>query len=275
MKQMSSEARKVLELARLEDGPDASAASRVERSLAKRIALGGAVMGGSVLAKSAAASGLWATLGKSAVAAGAAAGIALAGWEAAHSDSPSEAQEPPSRPASVERHRARVAMPPPLAPRVEPEREASPTDEAPRPQPEPKSETMPVAMPAAEPKTRTMTSTPEQGPSPQPLWQEEGPPSDAPVTSKPEPDQLALETRELREAQQALRNGDAGRALGLLEAQERRYAAGVLTQERQAARVLALCQSGQVQRARDEAKRFERQFPQSALRGKVKNACSE
>jgi outer membrane protein assembly factor BamD (BamD/ComL family) len=86
-------------------------------------------------------------------------------------------------------------------------------------------------------------------------------------------DRLAIEAQELRAAQQALRAGDNDRALALLEQQDAHHPSGALAQERQAARVMALCQSQQVALARREAARFEARFPGSPLLGKVRGAC--
>jgi len=87
------------------------------------------------------------------------------------------------------------------------------------------------------------------------------------------PDLLREETRELRTAQQALRAGDAERALSLLNEQDRTFQPGQLQEERSAARVLALCQSGQVDRARSEAVRFEQRWPKSALVARIRSSC--
>jgi len=87
------------------------------------------------------------------------------------------------------------------------------------------------------------------------------------------PDQLRAETSALRAAQQALRAGDAERALSLLNQQDATYQQGLLQQERSAARVLALCQSGKVDGARAEAARFEQRWPKSPLVARIRSAC--
>jgi hypothetical protein len=86
-------------------------------------------------------------------------------------------------------------------------------------------------------------------------------------------DPLRAETDALRTAQQALRGGQPRLALDLLDAQDRRFADGALEQERLAARVLALCQSGLVAEARAQAARFEQRWPRSPLKSRVRAAC--
>jgi hypothetical protein len=86
-------------------------------------------------------------------------------------------------------------------------------------------------------------------------------------------DPLRAEAEALREAQRALRNGQAQRALELLAAQDARFAGGLLAEERAAARVLSLCQAGLAPGARLEAARFAARWPRSALLSRVQAAC--
>lgn len=89
---------------------------------------------------------------------------------------------------------------------------------------------------------------------------------------KPTPDELEAETQGLREVQLALRAKDHQRALGLLDQQDRRFAQGQLRQEREGARVLALC-------ATDAAagsaafERFRTAHPTSPMLARLKGAC--
>jgi hypothetical protein len=78
----------------------------------------------------------------------------------------------------------------------------------------------------------------------------------------------------LRQAQRALASGDGSRALELLGEHEASYAGGALREERQAARVLALCKAGRGAEARAEASRFVAEFPRSLHRGHVLGACA-
>lgn len=93
-----------------------------------------------------------------------------------------------------------------------------------------------------------------------------------PPPSAPE-ETLLSEARALRAAQQALLNGDAAKALRLLNEQEPRYRAGALQQERAAARVFALCALGQKDEGAAAAARFVARFPRSPLLSRVQAAC--
>jgi hypothetical protein len=91
----------------------------------------------------------------------------------------------------------------------------------------------------------------------------------------PTPDLLKAETAALREAQQALRTGDPGRALSLISQQNSRFSEGLLQQERAAARIMALCQLGRTAEARAEVVEFASRWPKSPLLARVRNACGQ
>jgi len=96
-------------------------------------------------------------------------------------------------------------------------------------------------------------------------------PSAAPTASaRTLSDEMAL----LQEAQRELQAGHADRALALLREHEQRYAAGTLIEEREAARVLALCRLGRTDEARAAAERFAVRFPRSPHRARVLTACA-
>jgi hypothetical protein len=84
---------------------------------------------------------------------------------------------------------------------------------------------------------------------------------------------IAAETEHLREVQRAIRDGDAARALQLLDQDDAQFARGVLAQERSAARVQALCKQGRSESARAEAAHFEARWPRSALLGRIRAEC--
>lgn len=84
-------------------------------------------------------------------------------------------------------------------------------------------------------------------------------------------DELLLEARALRDAQRALSEGRAHDALLLLEQQSQRFSAGLLSEERTAARLLALCALDQPPRA--EIDRFLQRSAQSPLAPRVRKAC--
>jgi hypothetical protein len=84
---------------------------------------------------------------------------------------------------------------------------------------------------------------------------------------------VAAETQLLREADAALRGGDAARALGLLDEHARAYPNGALREEESAERVFALCKLGRVPEARGEADRFLRANGDSPLAASVRASC--
>jgi hypothetical protein len=89
----------------------------------------------------------------------------------------------------------------------------------------------------------------------------------------PADDPLHSEIRDLYAAQQALRAGEGTKVLALLNQQDRAHPGGALQEERAAARVLALCQTGQVKEARLLAQSFEQRYPRSSLLARLKNSC--
>jgi hypothetical protein len=93
------------------------------------------------------------------------------------------------------------------------------------------------------------------------------PPAEAP------PGALSQETHLVADARAALRSGDSSRALLLLEEHARRFPGGVLSEERDAERVAALCAAGRGDEARTRAARFSRDYPRSTLGAKVRAAC--
>ena len=76
------------------------------------------------------------------------------------------------------------------------------------------------------------------------------------------------------EAHSALRNGDAARALILLDEHSRRYPVGALGEERDAARIATLCALGRSIEARAAADRFLAAFPASPHAPRVRGSCA-
>jgi outer membrane protein assembly factor BamD (BamD/ComL family) len=77
----------------------------------------------------------------------------------------------------------------------------------------------------------------------------------------------------IRGAQKHLHRGDARAALTLLAEHARRFPSGALTEEREASRVFALCQLGDVSGARAQAERFVRRSPSSPFAERVRSSC--
>jgi hypothetical protein len=120
----------------------------------------------------------------------------------------------------------------------------------------------PVSAPTAHgtrPRSRTATRTHRDG--------------DDDIDGDAGADPLSQEMALLKRAKLALSGGEARRALRLLDEHAQRFSQGVLAQERQALRVVALCDAGDLARGREEAKRFLQEHPRAALAERVRAAC--
>ena len=263
MKELSRGAQRLFELARKEEAPEPGTEARIERALAARIALGlGAGGASTTVATAAAASKLGsatlASIAAKALLVGLTTGSVVIGAATVVSStgSPSSVgRERPVSPVAVEG----------LVPASRARSAPSPSD----------PETVETAPRDAE--ARALRAAPLQAREQQraraPL------PSDVPASDSVDipvlEDPLDAETESLRAAQAALRDRDFERALGLLNDQDALYRSGSLQQERAAARVLASCLAGQVERARAEAAHFERRWPRSPLLARVQRSCTE
>jgi hypothetical protein len=106
----------------------------------------------------------------------------------------------------------------------------------------------------------------------------------APVVTAPKPvaparevhrDNLEAEMRWVRAADAALRAGDVGLALGLLNQHAREFPNGLLAEEREGLRVVAACQGGASPVVQRAASRFLRRSPRSLMAGRVRAACPD
>jgi hypothetical protein len=88
------------------------------------------------------------------------------------------------------------------------------------------------------------------------------------------PETLAAETSLLRRARAALAGGNAAGCLSLLSQHAKRFPIGVLAEERDALRVVALCSHGRIEDGKKAAATFRRVHPGSPLRGRVDSACT-
>ena len=79
----------------------------------------------------------------------------------------------------------------------------------------------------------------------------------------------------LREANVEMQAGRPARALSLLDEQVRRFPSGALAEEREAARILALCGVGRTEESREARGRFLREHPQSPQATRVRGACND
>ena len=100
--------------------------------------------------------------------------------------------------------------------------------------------------------------------------------SEAPREPAVDPgDDLAEENRLLGRARRALIDEQPARALAQLDEHEQRFPRGVLTEERQALRAIALCEVGREVEGTAAARLFLREHPQAALSHRVRGACLE
>lgn len=85
---------------------------------------------------------------------------------------------------------------------------------------------------------------------------------------------LSEEATLLERAQRALAAREPGVALETLAEHERRFPRGALAEEREAAKVLALCALGRVNEARALARAFVNASPRSVLVPRVEHSCA-
>jgi hypothetical protein len=85
---------------------------------------------------------------------------------------------------------------------------------------------------------------------------------------------LADEVALIASAQAATNRGQAERALEVLREYDRKHPEGTLSQERSAARILALCAAGKREQARAEAERFRVRWPGSPQAARIQSSCA-
>ncbi len=85
---------------------------------------------------------------------------------------------------------------------------------------------------------------------------------------------LAEETRLLEAAQRELARNQGAAALALLDEHVAKFPRGALSEERAAARILALCHLGRTAEAQRAAEAFVALAPQSPLVPRLKSSCA-
>ncbi len=86
---------------------------------------------------------------------------------------------------------------------------------------------------------------------------------------------LEAELALLKSAQSALAAGNAARALQQLDRHAKSFPDSMLAEEREVARIEALCDLGKTTKVTAAKKAFARKFPGSPLSGRAKSACTE
>lgn len=96
------------------------------------------------------------------------------------------------------------------------------------------------------------------------------------ATTRPSPREATIdgEMRLLNQAQAANLAGDSRRALLLLDDYAQRYPSGRLNDVSTVARLIALCNLGQVSLARHEAARFQARYPKSPFKERISRICA-
>ncbi len=94
-----------------------------------------------------------------------------------------------------------------------------------------------------------------------------------PSASAPEVDSVLEEARLVARANAAIESHDGATALAILAEHARRFPEGQLREERFADRILALCETGDVERARREAASFLNVFPASLHAETIRASC--
>jgi hypothetical protein len=85
---------------------------------------------------------------------------------------------------------------------------------------------------------------------------------------------LEGEMKLLRQADAALRRGDSAAALAAVNKHAALYPSGVLSQEREGVRAIALCSAGSMSQGQAAARRFLEQASKSPLSSRIRSACS-
>lgn len=267
---LSPRARALLDAAAVRHEPRAVDADRVLSMLAPKIGMGVAVATGGSLAAGSAAKAAGSAAAKAATVSLstkilATVGIASAVTMGAIEYRATTPPPPPERPAAV------VVAPAATSPKASPKRAGAlaPAHEAAPPATEDDVAPAPTATPIAPPIMRTAhrsgagaTGAPQPVPAPAPVA--------APQTKE---ESLADEVALLRQSEQELRRGDASSALVTLDLHARRHPAGVLTQERLAARVFVLCALGRTDEASRAADSFLSANPTSPHASRVRSSC--
>jgi hypothetical protein len=85
---------------------------------------------------------------------------------------------------------------------------------------------------------------------------------------------LSVEARALAEVQSDLKEGRSAEALKLVEEQRQQFVHGELQQERDAARIVALCAVGHIADARAAARDFLANSPRSPFAARIRASCA-
>ena len=144
-----------------------------------------------------------------------------------------------------------------------------------RPEPPPTTRTLAVARASSEPASRPALASPaDETPKSAGTATLQAPAAEKRATVTPRSaDSLAQEVAILSRAGAELHAGRPQAALTALDEHQRKFPSGVLTQERTAARVQALCALGRTNEAQAELARLARTSPNSPHEARARKAC--
>ena len=127
---------------------------------------------------------------------------------------------------------------------------------------------MPAPPPASEPEAPPIAEeTPRKPARPRPAAAERAPVQAPPI------DPVLAELMLIQRIKDALDTDQPAAALAAIDAHAREFARGSLAEEREALRVVALCEAGQRERGEKAQQSFLRAYPRSAYRERVRAAC--
>lgn len=266
MSELSPESRAFLETHRRDGEPTAADAERVRAALA--LTLGSTALASATVPWLARLGVIKGTVAVTVVVVALVGAVAM---QSARDHGPNERGAPPTR---------GQVQPEPVAPAPAPETSPAPVEPltpAPPAATVPKVRAPPVTQ--RDPRSPAPSAEPvEAAPEPPPPLIEPVPTPVAaslpPPPPTPAPLSTADEVRLVGEAEEALRRGDAEAALAVLEQWSASFGqSGQLAQEAQAARIVALCKSGQTVRGGEAASQYFAAFPASPYRNRIERDC--
>ncbi len=107
-----------------------------------------------------------------------------------------------------------------------------------------------------------------------PQARREAPPRGRRSVAEQERSTLAQELALLQRARRALNREDGRLALGIVESLDERFPDGVLMEEREATRILSLCQLQRTDEARAQGQQFLAEHPRSVYAERVRRSCA-
>jgi hypothetical protein len=87
------------------------------------------------------------------------------------------------------------------------------------------------------------------------------------------PSTVGAEADLLRQADGAVKAGNPSRALALVHEHATKFPNGIMSEEREAVRIVVLCALGRIEDARAAASLFLREHPRSPLARRVRESC--